>query len=68
MGVGMRCACGRERANLMLLDGATLYFAQGMTALPGVSELPEEWAAWSCRDGLFSEYIAAQTQIEEGSG
>ena len=53
--------------NLMLLDGDTLYFAQGATVLPGVAELPEEWADWSCRDGLFTEYSADQTQIEEES-
>lgn len=54
-------------SSLMVLDGDTLWFAQGATALPGVSDIPEEWADWSCRDGLFTEYPADQTQIEEGS-
>ena len=56
-----------DGGSLMLIDGDTLWFAQGMTALPGVSEPPEQWAQWSCRDGLFAEYAADQIQIEEGS-
>ncbi len=53
-------------SSLMMLDGDTLWFAQGITAIPSETEYPEEWADWSCSNGLFTEYLS-DTQPEEAS-
>lgn len=53
--------------SLMMLDEDTLWFAQGMSTIPDISQPPAQWADWSCREGVFTEYMENQTQIEEGS-